>query len=682
MKKFIEVKQRGYKDCACACLLSLIKYYGGDVSYDELCILLQIDTNGTNAYNIINIAKNFGFGGYGLKCNIDELCDSFKYPCIVHVLNNNYYHFMILYEINNKEICTLMDPDKGIIKLSKNELNEIFLGTIIVLYPIKKIIKTKSIKTFFKYLCNLLLDFKIQIINIFILSIVLVILTFISNFYLKILLERYLTFNKLLIISVVFFDILVIKNIISFIRNRCLIFFNKKINTIINNDMITHIFNLPYLFFKNKSSGEIISRVHDLNNFKLLISELVSGVFLDLLILVSSLIVMIFINIYLFYITISFSFIYFIIEIIFKNKFKYYISKYKEEYTHYNIMLSNYINGYESIKNLDMINYMCGKLSINYKKSLNTYEVFNNYLSGQLFVRNVCIDLLYLFIVFFGYIFVYDSDLVLSNLILFIAILSLYLGSLKNVLGIIPRFYECRDLYNRLNDILVIESNSYEKSFNKIYGDIRIDNISYSYNGVDKVFENLCIDIKYGSCVLIFGNSGIGKSTIFKLLLKYLDGYEGSIIINNNDLNDISNSIIAKSFTYVSQNEYLINDTLKNNIIFFRNIDDKYYNDVIKICNLEEFINNNNFKDNVLIEDNGFNISGGQKQKIILARALLKDSNYIILDEALSEVSFEEEKLILKNIKEYFYNKTIIYSSHKNELINEFDKVYYLERRG
>ena len=209
---------------------------------------------------------------------------------------------------------------------------------------------------------------------------------------------------------------------------------------------------------------------------------------------------------------------------------------------------------------------------------------------------------------------------------------------------------------------------------------IIIDNLSYSIDGLKYLFENVSFEIKYGEKLLIYGNSGSGKSTLIKIILKYLNEYKGNIYFDNVNLKDISEYVISYNFTYVSQNNFINNDTLKNNIILDRNVSEDEYEKVINICNLNKLRDSKFNRNNFIIEDDGFNISGGERQKMILARSLLKKSNYIVLDEALSEVGFEEEKDIINKIFEHFKDKTIIYISHKKEIINLFKNKYKLER--
>ena len=167
-----------------------------------------------------------------------------------------------------------------------------------------------------------------------------------------------------------------------------------------------------------------------------------------------------------------------------------------------------------------------------------------------------------------------------------------------------------------------------------------------------------------------------------KILLKYFDEYKGIIKINDINLKDISRDTIRNSFSYVSQNEILLSDTIKNNIALKRDISDKKYNEIIKICKVNEIIDKKPLRGNFLIEEDGFNLSGGERQKIILARGLLKNFNILILDEALSEVGLEEELKIMKEIFKKYSDKTIIYISHKKEIISYFEKKYSFEEKG
>ena len=139
MNKKIIVRQNSFKDCGPSCLLSIMKYYNVEVSHEELTLKLKMDREGTNAYNIINVSKLYGFDGYGIHYTVDDIINKkVKLPIICHVLKNNYYHFIVIYKVNNNYL-TVMDPSTNNTKLDIEIFKTIYLNTSIVIYPVKKI---------------------------------------------------------------------------------------------------------------------------------------------------------------------------------------------------------------------------------------------------------------------------------------------------------------------------------------------------------------------------------------------------------------------------------------------------------------------------------------------------------------------------------------------------------------
>lgn len=264
---------------------------------------------------------------------------------------------------------------------------------------------------------------------------------------------------------------------------------------------------------------------------------------------------------------------------------------------------------------------------------------------------------------------------------LFNSIIYYFSTPIKDILDLIPNLEYIKNVYNRVNDLIIMrDSSELQDKIINIKEDIDIKNLSYKI-GLGYLIKNINIKIKYGEKYLIYGKSGIGKSTIMKILVKYLDDYEGEIHFGNINLKDITQNNILSNITLVSQNSFINNDTLKNNIIYERNISDEQYEKVLEICNLKKLRNKNKLRNNFMIEENGFNISGGERQKIILARSILNEFNYLILDESLSQVGFKEEKEIIEKLFDCFKDKTIIYISHKKEIIDMFKNKYKIERR-
>lgn len=684
--KFIEVLQNGKNDCAAACLLSIIRYYGANASIEELSLLLKTDNKGTNAYNFLCGAKALGFDGYGIKYTYEEITNNtIDFPIVVHTLKNNMYHFFVIYEANlNKKILKVMDPEVGYKKVTYDQFKNIYLGTSIVIYPVKKLIDITNNNSVFKFICEYLkLEYN-NAIKIVLLSLVVIILSIASNFILKIIVDEMLiNYNQGILFSIllIFLSFMSSKSIFEFVRNKILIIVNSNINLKINNRFTFHLLNLPYQFFKVKSTGEVISRFNDLKNFKEIFSNIIVNLSSDVVLIIISMITLLMLNINLFLVELVFVVLYFIIVYIYSFLLKNKIYSYQISDGEYNKTLNESIEGYESNKNINMINYVQKKLEVKYISYLNNLKDFENSYNNEVFIKNVINNLAYIISMLFGVMYINEGIMSLGDYLVFNSILVYFTEPIKNILDLEPNIRYIKGTYNRINDLLLMKSKATTNTDDKIFGNIEIKNLSYSYDNVNYLFTDVNMNIKYGSKFLIYGSSGNGKSTILKIIMKYLSDYKGSIKIGDINILDIDDSLILSSFTYASQNSYLINDTLKNNIIYNRTISEAEYEKIIKICNVDKLRDSKYFRNDFMIEDNGFNISGGERQKIVLARTLLKNANYILLDEALSEVGVNEEKEIIRNIFNYFKEKTIIYISHKKEIIDIFESKYYLERR-
>ena len=683
MYKRIAIKQRSSKDCATACILSIMNYYGCEALYEELSLQLKIDNNGTNAYNIINVSREYGFDGYGIHYTYEEIINnSVSFPIICHVLKNNMYHFIVVYSINKKNLV-INDPSSNINRITKEEFKSIYLNTAIVIYPVKQFNKELKNKSYFEFIFDYIKIEKKTIKRLIIISIIAILLGILTNYYMLILIDIILPqYNYLFLcfMTILFLFIYISKNIFEYIKNRLVIYLNNSIFSSISINTIRSLFNLPYLFFKNKSTGEVISRINDLDSFKELLSNILITLIMNSILIFFCSIILIKINIKLFIINLIQIIIYILIVLIYKRLFSKRIDDLLLSYGEYNKVLNNSINGYEVNKNLNLLNDRVKDIEINHLKYVNKMNKYECLINKQSFIKSILVDLINVLIIFISIKYIHEGIMTLGELILFNTIIYYFNEPFKSIIDLSYKNTYLKNVYHRIRDLLLMKKESDEIKNNELKEDLSISNLSYSYNGIDNVFDNVNLYIPYKSKILIYSKSGSGKSTIMKIIMKYLDNYNGNILIGHYNLKDISSNIIHDNFTYVSQNSFIDNDTLKNNIIYKRDINDCEYEKVINICKLNKLRDSKKLRNNFMIEDNGFNISGGERQKIILARSLLKNSNYLILDEALSEISIEEEKEIIKKIMDVYYDKTIIYISHKKEIIDLFHDKYELER--
>ena len=675
--KFV-VLNEDKNDCAAACLSSIIKYYNGYLDMETIKEIIHTGKNGTNAYDLINGSKEIGFNAYGKKVPLNEIINyKIKFPVIAHVKKTNLYHFVVIYEIDTKKNKLLiMDPSIGFIKIPINEFEKKYLGTLLFFEKIKELPKkVKSNKLLKEILVNLLKDKK-TLFLLFISSLITFIFSLIDTYYYKIILDNKII-NKEYYIKLlyIFGTFIILKNLFNYFRNKLIIRANYNLEVFINKKVINKIFNLPYAYYKNKTTGEIISRLNDLNNLRDLLSDIMLNAFVNILLIIISFIIMMIVNFKLSFIGIIIIIIYYLIVKLYRNYLNTKIRILQENKALYSNELMENIEALESIRNLNIKEIKLNNIYNSYKSKCDIDKQMNISLNRQQFLKNITYDLGTIIILTSGVLMVLTNKLEISDVIFIYMIISYFINLIKNVLDKdIEINYNLKNL-EKINTMLSIDE--IKDNSNLVKGNIYIQNLKYKY--CDKyILDNINLEIKEKSKIIIKGKSGCGKSTLIKIILKYLKDYKGNIYIDENNYNEIDENQINKSFTYVGQNEKLFVDSFKNNIILNRNISNTDYENVIKICELESVRKNN---DDFFIEESGFNLSGGEKQRIILARALLKHSNYIIIDEALSEVDVEIEKKIIKNIDEYFKDKTIIYVSHKEEIQNLFKISYDVERR-
>ena len=183
-----------------------------------------------------------------------------------------------------------------------------------------------------------------------------------------------------------------------------------------------------------------------------------------------------------------------------------------------------------------------------------------------------------------------------------------------------------------------------------------------------------------GRKLIILGDSGSGKSTILKLLLKYYEIDRDKIYLNGIDLNNYSISDIRNSIGLMSQNEILYTDTILNNITLYQEIDSNKWLDICKMTYVDDFVKNFFLGYQTKLEENGLNLSGGQRQRLLLARLLLQEKEVILIDEGLNALDVNLERKILKNIFSKYSSKTIIIVSHRMENIDLFDQTLYFSQ--
>lgn len=660
----------------------IIKYYGGHVRKNTLTDMTKTNKEGTTAYHLKETLINLGFSAKGIRCDLKDM-NNIELPCIANVIiDKSYKHFIVIYEINyDKKYLIIGDPADKVKKISFEQFNKIFNKVLITCYPIKNLPIEKEI-SLFKFVKDLITPCKKILLCIFILSIFITILSIFTSFYTEYMINgiNFLSKKYLFNIFYTFFLMYIFKIILDYFRNKLLALINQKLDLALTLDIYNKIIKLPYCYYKNRTTGDVISRINDLDNVREMISKASLSLFIDLPLTIISLVVLLLINKILFMIGLAILILYFLIIVLFKGLFNDYIRKIQIKKGEINSYMVESISGFETIKGTHLENNIINKFQSKYIKFIDNIFKFQKVYFKQNLLKDIINNIGFIFITLIGCILVLDNKLSLGELFTFTSLLLYFLDPIKNIIDLDNTIKEAKHSLKRVLDIVTYKKDDVGTVNYFENGDIEFRNIDYTYNDRDYILKNINLKIKKNSKVMVVGKSGSGKSTLFKILMKYYDIDNNHVFINNIDLNKVKSDTINNNILYISQNEILFNDTLYNNLVFDGSNSKKL--DIVKdICCLDEIIDKN-LGFNMLIEENGFNLSGGEKQRIILARNLLKSFNVLIIDEGLSQVDVDLERKILKKLFKIYKDKTIIMISHRLDNLDLFDNLVKIEKGG
>ncbi len=677
MKKNLIVLQDGAKDCGAACLRSIIQYYGGNVTLERLIELTKTTKEGTTFYNLKEASEEIGLATRSYRVDDIEKIKEINIPFICQITKNNYTHFIVVYKIKDNKLL-IMDPSIGKQSIDIFDFNNIWTGNILLFEKVSTLPLEEDPNITNRLIKEVLKNNKGNIIFVMILSLISTILSCLVSLYSQIIFDKIIDteLNNLIIITLTFSILYIIKNITNYIRNHILIYISQKLDINILLNTFTKVVLLPYNYYKNRRSSEVLSKINDLSYIKNFISKIIVTTFLDFLLLMVATITIYYKIKEVLIIFIITQILYILIVLIFNNYIKNITIKRQEATAILNNTIIESVSTFETIKGLNIEDNIIYKFSKDYSSLLNiTFDIdkLNNLLT---FLKEMIINICLITVDYYIFKNIMNGISTTGDY-LTITILSSYLiYPISNIMDLSYEYHYIKNSIKRANTFFEVEEEKiHDKRKLIVNGNIKITNLKYTFNNKYYVLNDINLFIKNNDRVLILGSSGSGKSTILKLLYKYLEADRKTIYINGYDINDYSLSDIRESITYVSQNELLFNDTIRNNIILGREVSEIDYLNICKILHIDDIVKDSIQGYDYVLEENGINLSGGQRQRIILARSLLKNSNIIMIDEGFNQIDITLEREILQDIFTYYHNKTFIIVSHRKENSDLYNRI-------
>ena len=678
--KLVYTKQTDLRDCGVACLMSIVRFYGGYARREYIRELTNTSVDGVSMYSMVEASPKLGLEASAVKGNIQTI--SSHLPVIAHILiGGNLGHFVVVVKLNLKYI-TVMDPNSGFQRYSYEEWNKISTNTYLLFKPKDNIIKQIEEEKFSKILVHIFKKYKKTCFFIFLLSLIYAI----TNVFISYGFQFFIKTKKdnLFKVFIFFVLILILRECCNLFRNLMINYLNHSLDKTLVRDVYNHIIRLPYSYFKSRRKGDIITRIEDLSKIRDTISKFVATIFIDALFVFITLFAMFHIHIKLTLLVIIITIIYINVILIYTKKISKKMNILKEE----EVVVSNHfiesLSSIDTIKGMQIEDFLREKLTCKYNKLLSKSFELNQIFYRETFFKEFLYGLGYLIILLYGVILIGENRISIATLMIYCTLIIYYFNPITNICNLELLLKDAKLSFVRIKELLNIKEEkihfSKKKNVKHLKGTIDLKDLKYSYNGIDSVLKCKKLHIKSGEKVLLYGTSGGGKSTLMKLIVGYLSNYKGEIKIDDYDIRDYDLSSLRNRITYVSQDELIYTDTIYNNIVLDKNISFEKYKAICDLVGISSIYKRSILKDDMLLENNASNLSGGEKQKIILARSLVKNSDIYIFDESFSAMDTKNERSILRNLFASFKDKTIVVISHRFNNRDLYQKFILVEK--
>lgn len=656
IKENFFVSQTNTNDCGAACITMILNIKGIKTSLDDIKKILPIDSEGSSLYDIIKVFKKYNVDASGYKnVNVEDL----KTPCIVHIINKDgLQHFVVVLKVLKDKVL-IADPAFKIMNVKKSDFDKRYTKVALMFEE-----KKNFYKLFFK---NKVIIVKL-LLSIFILTVVSLFFSYLLSFTVK-LLDKKIDDYVVVMYFILFLLLGFSKNFLKYIKSCLSLKFQILVDKTITIPTIKKLINLPHNFYHTSSPGELISKINDLSFIKEMVFKIVEVLCVDIVLIVSSLILVCFLNIYFLPINILLFLFFYFISKNFIKRHLYDSYELQMENENLNNKIVDTLSSILQIKNLSKEHFFKENIKGIYNNFLSKYSsLFKNYQKKDLIV-----SLFVTIIIVFLAAFLYFQKQSIALIIFIFSLENIIIDCLYEIFNITPLYADFKNAVLRINDIYKLDNH--DSNYNKLdIKNIYFKNLYYK-NKNKLILKNISFEINSGEFIIINGPTGSGKSTIFKLLTKQINNINNNIFINGKSIRNISQSELNNSILYVDQKIRLLNLSIKDNIFMGDNIDNK----VLDVSLVSYFLKENNIDYNYIIDKTNSNLSGGQISKIAIAQALNSKKNIIIFDETTNAIDEKTERIILKNIKKHYKNKTIILISHRKSNYDLFDKVITIE---
>lgn len=702
-KSFPSYHQLDAMDCGPTCLRMIAKYYGRSFSVQYLREKSFITREGVSMLGISDAAESIGFRTNGVKITFDQLTSEKPLPCILHWNQN---HFVVCYAIKKKgdgdyEI-KISDPAGEKYTMNKTEFLKCWsssqtegkaIGTALLLDPAPDFYtqddglegSNKSIRYFLGYLR----PYRSQLIQLIIGLLVGSALSLILPFLTQAVVDQGIGYSNLSFVTLVLIAQLILfitQLAVEFIRNWITLHINSRISISLISDFLSKLMKLPLRFFDTKNVGDIMQRIGDNDRIKSFLTGSTLTTLFSFINFIIFTFVLAYYNLTILAVFVLGNTLYILwISLFLRYRRKLDMARFSQASAEQSNLVQ-IVTGMQEIKlnncekqqrwKWERIQVKLFKISIK-GLALGQYQQI-----GSVFFSQATS----LFVSFIAARSVIEGDMTLGMMMSVSYIIGQLSGPIGQVIGFVQAAQDAKISLERLNEIhnKEDEEQTIGSKINELpaYRSLHIEDLYFSYNGADRdyVLNGINLTIPENKITAIVGASGSGKTTLIKLLLAFYQPNKGKIKVKDVPIDDINPHLWRNKSGAVMQDGFIFSDTIANNIAVGEDIIDKgKLLHAVKIANIKEFIESLPLKYDTKIGMEGNGVSQGQRQRLLIARAVYKNPDFLFFDEATNALDANNERIILDNLNSFYKGKTVVIVAHRLSTVQNADNIVVMD---
>ncbi len=699
MPTFPFYKQSETKDCGPTCLKIISKHYGKLVDIQSLRELAETTRMGSNLFGVSTAAEAIGFRSLALQVNYQQLRQA-QLPCILHW---NHDHFVVLYKIKRDRIY-ISDPGHGLIHYVKDDFLQRWVsqsaseetqeGIALLLEPTPQFYEEDTLaeepSTFnLAYLSRYLFKYKNLVVQLIIGLLAASLLQLIFPFLTQSVVDIGIKHQDINFIYLILFAQLALffgKTAVEVLRRWILLHLSTRINISLVSDFFIKLMSLPIAYFDTKMTGDILQRINDHKRIERILTTSSISVLFSLVNLLIFGLVLAYYDLRIFAIFLIGSLLYFGWILLFFRKRKKLDYKQFAEISKEQSKVIEMINGMQEVKlhnaerqkrwGWEHVQARLFKVSIQ-NLALEQYQSV-----GSSFIN----ELKNIFITIVAALLVIQGEITLGMMLAIAFIVGQLNAPIGQLINFLRELQDAKISLERLGEIhqLKAEEDPLDQKIKALPRglDLQLKSLSFRYKGTDQyVLQNLSFKIPANKVTAIVGVSGSGKTTLMKLLLKFYHPQAGGVDYGPFDLKNISQPSWRDKVGVVMQEGYIFNDTIANNIAVGQPyVDKERLRLAVDVANIRDYIERLPLTYNTPIGMEGMGLSTGQKQRLLIARAVYKDPDILFFDEATSALDANNEKVIMEKLNRFFTDKTVLIIAHRLSTVKNAHQIVVLNQ--